>query len=93
VDELLAQAGNGIYVTEVFGQGVNLITGQYSRGASGFLIENGQIAGPVSEFTIASDLTHMFAHLVAADDIDRNYSTASPTLAVEGMTVAGAAAQ
>jgi PmbA protein len=93
VEALLAQAGTGIYVTEVFGQGVNLITGQYSRGASGFLIENGRITAPVSEFTIASDLNHMFSHLIAADDIDRNFSTASPTLAVEGMTVAGAAAQ
>jgi PmbA protein len=89
--ELITGIGSGIYVTEVFGQGVNMITGQYSRGASGFLIENGEIAGPVSEFTIASDLNHMFAHLVVANDLDRNYSTAAPTIAIEGMTIAGAA--
>jgi PmbA protein len=91
-EALIADVCTGLYITEVFGQGVNLVTGQYSRGASGFLIENGVRAGPVSEFTIASDLGHIFSHLVAAADIDRSYSTASPTLAVEGMTIAAGGA-
>ena len=88
-EQLIKQVGNGIYVTEVFGQGVNMVTGEYSRGASGYLIENGEITSPVSEFTIASDLNHIFANLILADDIDPNYGTLAPTLAVPGFTVAG----
>jgi PmbA protein len=91
-EELIKSVGNGIYITEVIGQGVNMITGQYSRGASGFLIENGEITRPVAEFTIASDLPTMFKRLVLANDVDRNYSTAAPTLAIEGMMIGGAAA-
>ena len=91
-EELIKSVGNGIYVTEVIGQGVNMITGQYSRGASGFLIENGEITRPVSEFTIASDLQTMFKRLVLANDVDRTYSTAAPTIAVEGMMIGGASA-
>lgn len=91
-EELIESVGNGVYVTEMFGQGVNMITGQYSRGASGFKIENGKITNPVSEFTVASDLPSMFKRLVLANDIDRNYSTAAPTLAIEGMMIAGASA-
>ena len=91
-DELIGSIGNGVYVTEMIGQGVNMITGQYSRGASGFIIENGQITRPVAEFTIASDLQTMFKRLVLANDVDRNYSTAAPTMAIEGMMIGGAAA-
>lgn len=91
-EALIASVGNGIYITEMFGQGVNIVTGQYSRGASGFLIENGVLTRPVSEFTVATDLGHLFSHLVAADDVDRSYSTAAPTLAIDGVTIAGAAA-
>jgi PmbA protein len=88
-EDLIKSVGNGVYVTELFGQGVNMITGQYSRGASGFLIENGEITRPVSEFTVASDLPSMFMRLVLANDVDRNFSTAAPTLAIEGMMIAG----
>jgi PmbA protein len=69
-----------------------MITGQYSRGASGFLIENGEITRPVAGFTIASDLQTMFKRLVLANDVDRNYSTAAPTMAIEGMMIGGAQA-
>lgn len=87
--ELMAELGNGFYVTEVFGQGVDMITGQYSRGASGFWVENGELTYPVSEVTIASNLKDMFMNMTAANDIDRHYSVAAPTLLIEGMTLAG----
>ncbi|MGL4406650.1 MAG: TldD/PmbA family protein, partial [Notoacmeibacter sp.] len=70
--ELIKSVGKGVYITELFGQGVNMITGQYSRGASGFLIENGEITRPVSEFTVASDLPSMFKRILPANDVDRN---------------------
>lgn len=80
---------SGFYVTEVFGQGVNMVTGEYSRGASGFWIENGELAYPVSEVTIASNLKTMFLAMQPASDLDRNFGTAAPTLLIEGMTLAG----
>ena len=88
-EELIAAVGTGFYVTELIGQGVNPVTGEYSRGASGFWIENGELTFPVSEVTIASNLKDMFKRMVFADDIDRKYSIAAPTIAVEGMTLAG----
>ncbi|MCO6186967.1 TldD/PmbA family protein [Rhizobium sp. L1K21] len=88
-EELIRSIGTGFYVNEVIGQGVNMVTGEYSRGASGFWIENGEIAYPVSGVTIASNLKTMFMNLTPANDIDRSYGTASPTLAVENMTLAG----
>jgi PmbA protein len=88
-EELIASLKSGFYVTEVFGQGVNMITGEYSRGASGFWIENGELAYPVSEVTIASNLKDMFLNMVPASDVDRNFATAAPTLLIEGMTLAG----
>lgn len=87
--DMIKQVGTGFYVTELFGHGVDLITGQYSRGASGFWIENGELAYPVSEVTLGSDLLHMLGHLIPANDIDRRYATAAPTLLIEGMTLAG----
>jgi PmbA protein len=88
-EELIGALKSGFYVTEVFGQGVNMVTGEYSRGASGFWIENGALAYPVSEVTIASNLKTMFLNMAAADDLDRNFGTAAPTLLIEGMTLAG----
>jgi PmbA protein len=88
-EALIRSLKSGFYVTEVFGQGVNMITGEYSRGASGFWIDNGELAYPVSEVTIASNLKDMFLRLVPASDIDRNFGTAAPTLLIEGMTLAG----
>lgn len=88
-EELIRSVGTGFYVTELIGQGVNQVTGEYSRGASGFWIENGEISFPVSEVTIASNLKDMFRRMTLANDIDRKFSIAAPTIAVEGMTIAG----
>ena len=88
-EDLIRSIGNGFYITELIGQGVNMITGEYSRGATGFWIENGELTYPVSEVTIASNLKDMFMRVTPASDIDRKYGVASPTLAIEGMTLAG----
>ena len=87
--DMIAGLRSGFYITEVFGQGVDMITGEYSRGASGFWIENGELAYPVSEVTIASNLKDMFLRMVPASDLDHNFGTAAPTLLIEGMTLAG----
>lgn len=87
--DMIGAITSGLYVTEVFGQGVNMITGEYSRGASGFWIENGALSYPVSEFTIASNLKDMFLNMVPASDIDRSFGVAAPTLLIEGMVLAG----
>ncbi len=88
-EELIRSVGTGFYVTELIGQGVNMVTGEYSRGATGFWIENGELAYPVSGVTIASNLKDMFMRLTAANDIDRKFAVAAPTIAIEGMTIAG----
>ncbi len=90
-DELMSDIGDGFYVNEAFGMGINLITGDYSQGASGFWIENGVITYPVSELTIAGQLKSMFSQLTPANDLVFRYGTNSPTLRVEGMTIAGGA--
>ena len=90
VAALIADIKHGIWVTELIGQGVNLVTGDYSRGAAGFLIEDGEIAGPVAEMTIAGNLADMFKALVPADDLVFERGTETPTLRIDGMTVAGA---
>jgi PmbA protein len=89
-DELLAAFPRAILVTELIGQGVNGVTGDYSRGAAGFLIEKGEIAGPVSEITIASNLKDMFATLEPASDLRFRRGIDSPTVLVPEMTVASA---
>ena len=88
--ELMADIKNGFYVTELMGMGVNGITGDYSRGAAGFWIENGQIAHPVSEMTVAGNLNEMFAGMSAANDLEFRTGADSPTLRIEDLTVAGA---
>jgi PmbA protein len=88
-EDLIRSVANGFYVTELIGQGVNMITGEYSRGATGFWIENGELTFAVSEVTIASNLKDMFMRVTPANDIDRKYGVAAPTLAIEGMTLAG----
>jgi PmbA protein len=87
--ELIADIQQGLYVNELIGFGVNGVTGDYSRGASGFWIENGEISYPVSEVTIAGNLNDMFANLSVADDLQFRYGIDAPTVRVEGMTVAG----
>ena len=88
--ELLAPIKQGFYVTELMGMGVNGVTGDYSRGAAGFWIENGELAYPVSEVTIAGNLKDMFLNLTAADDLVFRYGSNAPTVRIEGMTIAGA---
>jgi PmbA protein len=87
---LIKDIKQGLYVTELIGMGVNGVTGDYSRGAAGFWIENGEIAFPVSEITIAGNLKDMFVNLTAANDLEFKHGTNAPTLRIEGMTVAGA---
>jgi PmbA protein len=87
--ELMRDIEEGLYVVEMMGMGVNYVTGDYSRGATGFWIENGEIGWPVSEVTIAGDLAEMFAHLTPADDLELRYGIDAPTLRIDGMTVAG----
>ena len=88
-DVLMTDIADGFYVTELIGMGVNGLTGDYSRGASGFRIVNGALAGPVAEVTIAGNLRDMFAAIVPADDLVFRYATNTPTLRIDGMTVAG----
>jgi PmbA protein len=90
VGELIADIKHGVYVHELAGQGVNPVTGDYSRGAAGFLIIDGEIAGPVSEFTIAGNLKDMFAAMTAANDLEFIRSNNVPTLRIDGMMIAGA---
>ena len=88
-EALIKQAGTGFYVTEMMGMGVNGVTGDYSRGASGYWIKNGELVYPVSELTIAGNLKDMFMNLTPADDLEFKYATNAPTLRIDGMTVAG----
>jgi PmbA protein len=87
---LIADIKSGFYVTEMMGMGVNSVTGDYSRGAAGFWIENGEIAFPVSEMTVAGNLKEMFLRLVAADDLEFKSGIDAPTLRIDDLAVAGA---
>jgi PmbA protein len=87
--QLIDDIKDGFYVTDMIGMGVNLVTGDYSRGASGFWIENGTCTYPVSEVTIAGHLLEMFESLAPANDLAFRYGTNAPTVRVEGLTVAG----
>lgn len=87
--ELMQGIKRGVYVTELIGMGVNPVTGDYSRGASGFLIEDGVLTHAVTEITIAGTLKEMFAALVPANDLEFRYAINAPTLRIDGMTVAG----
>ena len=76
-------------MTDLIGLGVNLVTGDYSRGISGFWIENGELSYPVSEVTIAGHLSDIFRTLTPANDLVFRYGTNSPTVRIEGLTIAG----
>ena len=89
VETMLKNIGTGFYVTELIGMGVNGVTGDYSRGASGFWIENGELAYPVSEMTIAGNLETMFMNMTPADDLTFRRGVNAPTILVEGMALAG----
>ena len=87
---LMADITEGLYVTELIGMGVNGVTGDYSRGAAGFMIRGGQLAEPVSEVTIAGNLKDIFLNMTPASDLRFRRGTDSPTVRVEGLTMAGA---
>ena len=87
--ELIADIEDGFYVTDLIGMGTNLVTGDYSRGASGLWIEKGELTFPVSEVTIAGHLNDIFASLEPANDLEFRYGTNAPTVRMEGLTVAG----
>ena len=87
--DLIGDIKDGFYVTSLIGMGVNGVTGDYSRGAAGFWIENGETAYAVSEVTIAGHLLEMFKSLTPANDLEFRYGTNAPTIRVEGLTIAG----
>ena len=92
IADLLKQMGTGLLVTELMGQGVNGVTGDYSRGAAGFWVENGEVTFPVAEVTIAGNLRDMYGKIVAmGDDVDFRGNIRAPSLLIESMTIAGAA--
>ena len=78
-----------LYITETIGHGGNIITGDYSVGASGFMVEDGELTYPVSEITIAGNFKEMFKNITLANDLEMKYSTNAPTLLINQMTVAG----
>jgi PmbA protein len=86
---MMKEIGDGFLVTDLIGMGVNTVTGDYSRGASGFWIENGARAYPVSEVTIAGHLNDIFRTLTPADDLEFRYGTNAPSVRLEGLTIAG----
>ncbi len=88
--ELMADIKEGLYVTELIGMGINGITGDYSRGAAGFMIRDGALAEPVAEITIAGNLLEMFATLTPANDLEFRRGTDAPTVRIDQLTVAGA---
>ncbi len=88
--ELMADITEGLYITELIGMGVNGVTGDYSRGAAGFMIRDGALAEPVAEITVAGQLLEMFANLRPANDLKFKRGTDAPTIRIDGMTMAGA---
>ncbi len=88
-DELLAEMGTGLWITSFIGSTINPTTGDYSRGASGFWVENGQVVGPVNECTVAGNLLDMLRRIIPANDARTHLSRVVPSLLIEGMTIAG----
>jgi len=88
-DQLINSEKKLLYIKETIGRGANIITGDYSVGASGIMIENGKFTFPVSEITIAGNFNEMFKNIILADDLEFKYSTNSPTMLVNGITVGG----
>jgi PmbA protein len=88
-EALIADIADGFYITDLIGSGANMVTGDYSRGASGFWIEHGRRTYPVSEVTIAGHFLEIFRTLTPANDLEFRYGVNAPTLRVEGLTVAG----
>ena len=88
-NDLLNSNSKCLYITETIGHGSNIITGDYSVGATGFLVENGELKYPINEITIAGNFKDMFQNITLANDLEFEYSTNSPTMMIEGMVVAG----
>jgi len=88
-DDMIGSIEKGLYVTETIGHGINMVTGDYSKGAAGFWIENGELTYPVAEITIAGNLADMFLNMHPADDLEFKYGTNAPTLLIDGMTLGG----
>ena len=88
-EQLIGEIENGFYITEMMGSGANGVTGDYSRGAAGYWIENGQLTYPVSEMTVAGNLKDMFPRMTPANDLIRRYGIDAPTIRIDGMMVAG----
>jgi len=87
--DLLNSHSKCLYITETIGHGSNIVTGDYSVGATGFLVENGEFKYPINEITIAGNFKDMFQNITLANDLEFEYSTNSPTMMIEGMVVAG----
>ena len=88
-EDLLKNNSKSLYITETIGHGSNLVTGDYSVGATGFLVEDGEFKYPVNEITIAGNFKDMFKNITLANDLEFEYSVNSPTMMIEDMTVAG----
>ena len=88
-ENLIKNVSEGFFITDMIGSSISMITGDYSRGASGFWIKNGELSQPITEATIAGNLKEMFMTLQPANDLDYSHSINSPTLLIEGMTIAG----
>jgi PmbA protein len=88
-EDLIRSVKRGLFITDMIGSGVNGVTGDYSRGASGFWIENGELTYPVSEITVAGNLKTMYRNLVPANDLEFRFSLTAPTVMIEGLTIAG----
>ena len=86
---MIKDIDQGFFITELIGMGVSTVTGDYSRGASGFWIENGELSHPVSEVTVAGHLNDIFKNLTPADDLVFRYGVDAPSVRVDGMTIAG----
>lgn len=88
-NEMISDINQGLYITHMFGSGVNLVTGDFSRGAGGFWIENGELTYPVAEITVAGNLKDMFLNLTPASDLELLHGFDAPTVRIDGMTLAG----
>ena len=86
---MIKDIDQGFFITELIGMGVSTITGDYSRGASGFWIEKGVLTHAISEVTVASNLTDIFKNMTPASDLDFRYGMDAPSVRVDGMTIAG----
>lgn len=89
LEEMIGSIESGLYLDETIGHGINMVSGDYSKGAGGFWIENGKIAFPVSEITIAGNLKDIFRSMIPANDLELKTATNAPSLLVEGLTIGG----